>query len=179
MIVIIYIHNLWLILLVMLINLEPEKKVEVKDISIKLTEKLLMPSSVGVKRIYIIHEGSGKYILGQKFGSLKAPALFYVNEAELFGFMPENKVTIYEITLGKEEYKEGQIIDLRPMDHGRRHPLVIEIFSKLEVGESFSIINDHDPLPLYFQMSMIFPKKVGWEYVEYEGNFWKIKIRRL
>ncbi|MFN3472266.1 MAG: DUF2249 domain-containing protein [Aquificaceae bacterium] len=179
MIVIIYIHNLWVNLSYMFVNLEAEKKVEVLDINVRLTESLLMPSSVGVKRIYIIHEGSGRYILGQKFGSIKAPALFYVKEAELFGFMPEGKGVLYEISLGKEDYKEGQLIDLRPMDHGRRHPLVIETFSKLEVGESFSIINDHDPLPLYFQMSMIFPKKVGWEYVEYGGSFWKIRIRRL
>lgn len=163
----------------MLVNLEPEKRVEIKDISIRLTEAVLMPSSAGVKRIFIISDGSGKYILGQRFGNIMAPAVFYVKEVELFGFMPEGKGTIYEITLGKEEYKEDQVIDLRPIDHGHRHPLVIDRFSKLEVGEGFSIINDHDPLPLYFQMSMTFPKKVRWEYVEFGGSFWKVRIRRL
>ncbi len=138
-----------------------------------------MPSSVGHDRLYILSEGSGRYIFSQRFGRLKAPVSFYVSMAELFGFLPEGKVVMYEISFGKEDEQEGQTIDLRPMEHRYRHPLIIEKFSSLEKGENFFIINDHDPLPLYFQMSMLFPKKVGWEYVACEGDLWKVRIRRL
>ncbi|MFN3813296.1 MAG: DUF2249 domain-containing protein [Aquificaceae bacterium] len=163
----------------MLSMLELEKVTNIGNISVRSLEKTLMPSSIGYDRLYIISEGFGRYIIGKKFGNIKAPAVSYVSKGELFGFMPEGKGVIYEIALGKEDEQEGPTVDLRPMEHGHRHPLVIEKFSSLEKGEGFFIINDHDPLPLYFQMSMFFPKKVGWEYVAYEGDLWKVRIRRL
>ncbi|SNZ14349.1 DUF2249 domain-containing protein [Hydrogenobacter hydrogenophilus] len=148
-------------------------------VRVELLEGGIMPSAKGYARIYILSEGGGKYILGQKFGSSQAPCFFGVEEGDIFGFIPESKTKLFEISMGEEELTEGEIIDLRHMEHGVRHPLVMKKFSELKKGESFYIINDHDPLPLYFQMSFAFPKKVGWEYVEVEEGFWKIRISKI
>ncbi len=160
-------------------GLEAGKRVEFEGLGLSLIQETLMPAAVGYGRLYILSEGSGRYILGQRFGKVEAPCVFHVEPSLLFGFMPEEKVSLYEIALGKEGECGGEVIDLRPLEHGARHPLVMKRFSELKTDECFYIINDHDPLPLYFQMAMSFPKKVGWVYVEFRDNFWKIKIRRL
>ncbi|RME12577.1 MAG: DUF2249 domain-containing protein [Aquificota bacterium] len=139
----------------------------------------LMPSACAYVRVYILSEGSGRFILGQRFGKAEAPYYFLVDTAELFGFMPESESLLYEVALGSQNFLEKETIDLRPIEHGLRHPLVMKKFSELTEREAFLIINDHDPLPLYFQMAITFPKRVGWEYVEHEKDFWKIRIGRL
>ncbi len=158
---------------------EVGKAISLDGLYLRLLKDHLMPSAVGYERVYILSKGLGRYILGQRFDKVEAPAVFYVKKAELFGFSCEGDVDMYEIAFGKGDIQGGETIDLREVEHGRRHPLVMEKFSKIGDGEAFFIINDHDPLPLYFQMSMSFPKKVGWEYVEYGGSYWKICIRRL
>lgn len=160
-------------------NLELGKRIKANGFELSSIGESLMPSALGYRRVYILSEGSGRYILGQKFGNAQAPCAFVVEPAILFGFMPEESARLYELAMGNREDCEGEEIDLRPLDHGVRHPLVMRRFSELEKGKCLYIINDHDPLPLYFQMAMAFPNRVGWEYVEFGGEFWKIRIRRL
>ena len=146
---------------------------------VKLSQEGILPSAKGYSRIYILLEGSAKYMLGQKFGISQSPCIFGVEEGDIFALIPVDRASILEISLGKDEECEGETIDLRFVEHGARHPLVMKKFSELKKGEGFYIINDHDPLPLYFQMSFAFPKKVGWEYVEVKEDFWKIGIKKL
>ena len=42
-------------------------------------------------------------------------------------------------------------IDVRTISPPARHPLIFSQFDALGPGEHFEIVNDHDPLPLYFQ----------------------------
>ncbi len=160
-------------------KLEPGKRIKANGFEFSLIGESLMPSALSYKRIYILSEGSGRYILGQKFGNALAPCVFVVEPSVLFGFMPEGNAYLYELAMGNKEGCEGEVIDLRPLEHGVRHPFVMKRFSELDEGGCFYIINDHDPLPLYFQMAMAFPKRVGWEYIEFGDEFWKIRIRRL
>ncbi|HET7348976.1 MAG TPA: DUF2249 domain-containing protein, partial [Acidobacteriaceae bacterium] len=39
-------------------------------------------------------------------------------------------------------------LDLRQVPRPQRHPLVFAKFDALPVGESFFLVNDHDPIPL-------------------------------
>jgi uncharacterized protein (DUF2249 family) len=43
-------------------------------------------------------------------------------------------------------------LDLRDIPPAERHPKIFEAFDALESGESLTLINDHDPKPLFFQM---------------------------
>lgn len=43
-------------------------------------------------------------------------------------------------------------LDLRDIPPAERHPKIFEAFDALESSEALTLINDHDPKPLFFQM---------------------------
>lgn len=57
-------------------------------------------------------------------------------------------------------------LDVRVMVPIDRHTTLLKMFKELPVGESFIFINDHDPLPLYYEFRSIHGDVVGWEYLE-------------
>jgi uncharacterized protein (DUF2249 family)/mannose-6-phosphate isomerase-like protein (cupin superfamily) len=70
-------------------------------------------------------------------------------------------------------------LDLREVPRPNRHPLVFERFDALPVGRSFTLINDHDPIPLNRQMENMRPGQVGWEYIKRGPDTFRIRIRRV
>lgn len=46
----------------------------------------------------------------------------------------------------------GPTLDLRDVPPPERHPKVFDAFADLDSGEALSLVNDHDPKPLYYQM---------------------------
>ncbi|AZH25964.1 DUF2249 domain-containing protein [Haloplanus aerogenes] len=46
-----------------------------------------------------------------------------------------------------------QQLDLREIPPPQRHPKIFDAFEELESGEALTLINDHEPKPLYHQMS--------------------------
>lgn len=46
-----------------------------------------------------------------------------------------------------------QQLDLREIPPPQRHPTIFDAFEDLENGEALTLINDHEPTPLYHQMS--------------------------
>jgi uncharacterized protein (DUF2249 family)/quercetin dioxygenase-like cupin family protein len=70
-------------------------------------------------------------------------------------------------------------LDLREVPRPKRHPLVSEKFDALRVGRSFTLINDHDPIPLNRQMENTRPGQVGWEYIKRGPDTFRIRIRRV
>lgn len=43
-------------------------------------------------------------------------------------------------------------LDLRDIPPAERHPKIFEAFDALESGDALTLINDHEPQPLFFQM---------------------------
>lgn len=43
-------------------------------------------------------------------------------------------------------------LDLREVPPPERHPKVFDAFEALESGEALTLINDHEPRPLYYEM---------------------------
>jgi uncharacterized protein (DUF2249 family)/quercetin dioxygenase-like cupin family protein len=73
----------------------------------------------------------------------------------------------------------GRTLDLRQTPRERRHSTVLYAFDILEVGESFLLVNDHDPQPLHAQMDQVRPGEVAWEY-ELQGPCeFRIKVSRI
>jgi len=70
-------------------------------------------------------------------------------------------------------------LDLRDTPRPERHPIVFNAFDRLEEGESFVLINDHDPQPLRRQMERIREGEAGWEYIERGPEFFRIRITRV
>jgi uncharacterized protein (DUF2249 family)/quercetin dioxygenase-like cupin family protein len=74
---------------------------------------------------------------------------------------------------------QGRTIDLRQTPRERRHSTVFYAFDHLAVGESFLLVNDHDPQPLHAQMEQLRPGELTWEYEVQGPNEFRIKISRV
>ncbi|MCC6343586.1 MAG: DUF2249 domain-containing protein [Bryobacterales bacterium] len=73
----------------------------------------------------------------------------------------------------------GRALDLRETPRERRHSTVFYAFDQLAVGESFFLINDHDPQPLRAQMEQLRPGELSWAY-EARGPYeFRIKVSRV
>lgn len=65
-------------------------------------------------------------------------------------------------------------IDVRPIPPRERHPLLFQTFDDLAVGESFELVNDHDPKPLYYQFMAERPGQLEWTYEEEGPETWRV-----
>ncbi len=59
-----------------------------------------------------------------------------------------------------------------------RHPLIFRTFDALAKGGEFILVNDHDPLPLYYTFLHEGEGQFGWEYLEQGPTTWKVRITR-
>jgi uncharacterized protein (DUF2249 family) len=73
----------------------------------------------------------------------------------------------------------GRDLDLRQTARDRRHPTVFYAFDGLTVGESFFIVNDHNPLPLRGQLEQLRPGEAAWETVIDGPDQFRIKVSRI
>jgi uncharacterized protein (DUF2249 family) len=46
-------------------------------------------------------------------------------------------------------------------------------------GDSFVLVNDHDPKPLYYQLEAEYPRQYSWTYVESGPQVWQVEIGKL
>lgn len=70
-------------------------------------------------------------------------------------------------------------LDLREVERFQRHPLVFAKFDALKVGESFVLVNDHDPVPLRGQMEAMRPHQLTWEYTDRGPGIFRIRVSRI
>jgi regulator of cell morphogenesis and NO signaling len=57
-----------------------------------------------------------------------------------------------------------------------KHQTIFARFEELKSGESFILLNDHDPKPLYYQLISQKGEIFTWDYQEAGPDWWKIKI---
>lgn len=74
--------------------------------------------------------------------------------------------------------QQDDILDIRPLPPAQRHPLIFERFEALAPGESFVLVNDHDPKPLYYQFAAERAGQFSWEYLEQGPEAWRVRIGR-
>ena len=70
-------------------------------------------------------------------------------------------------------------LDVREIAPRDRHPLILGTFDRLGPGESFILLNDHDPKPLYYQFQAEQPGQVDWAYLEQGPAVWRVRIGRV
>jgi uncharacterized protein (DUF2249 family) len=51
-------------------------------------------------------------------------------------------------------------------------------FEALKTDESFVLVNDHDPKPLYYQFQAERTGQFTWEYLEQGPQAWRVRISR-
>lgn len=70
------------------------------------------------------------------------------------------------------------VLDIRAIPPAQRHPLIFDQFEGLETGESFILVNDHNPKPLYYQFQAERTGQFTWEYLEEGPEAWRVRIGR-
>ncbi len=70
------------------------------------------------------------------------------------------------------------LIDVRTIAPRERHPKIFGMYDALAPGESFELVNDHDPKPLYYQFSAEKAGTFGWDYLESGPDVWRVRISK-
>ncbi len=71
------------------------------------------------------------------------------------------------------------LFDVREIPCRIKHGQIFQRWAELPVGAHFVLINDHDPVPLYYQFAAQFPDAFLWEYLPPEGDEFRVKITRV
>ncbi len=70
------------------------------------------------------------------------------------------------------------VLDIRSIAPAHRHPLIFAQFEALQPGESFVLVNDHNPKPLYYQFQAELTGQFTWDYLEEGPVAWRVRIGR-
>ena len=73
---------------------------------------------------------------------------------------------------------EQKQIDVRVVPPRERHPRILAMADALAVGEAFTIVNDHDPKPLHYQLEAEYPGEFSWTYLEQGPDTWRVQLGR-
>lgn len=73
---------------------------------------------------------------------------------------------------------QHSVLDLRTTRPQDRHPAVFNTFDRLQAGEGFELVNDHDPVPLHVQFDLNRPGTFAWEYLERGPDVWRVRIAK-
>ncbi len=67
-------------------------------------------------------------------------------------------------------------IDVRPIEPREKHVQVFALLAKLAAGETLTLVNDHDPIPLKYQIEAEHPDQYQFNYVENGPVEWILEI---
>ena len=70
-------------------------------------------------------------------------------------------------------------LDVRALRKPDKHPTIFATYAALAVGESFVLVNNHDPKHLRDEFDSDLPGSYGWEYVEKGPQVWRIRVSKL
>lgn len=74
---------------------------------------------------------------------------------------------------------EPKTLDVRVIPPREKHPTIFGAYNALQPGESFILLNDHDPRPLRYQFEAEYAGKFGWNYVEQGPAVWRVQISKV
>ncbi len=74
---------------------------------------------------------------------------------------------------------DPKLLDVRDVPPAQRHPLIFNTFHALAPGESFVLVNDHDPKPLFYQFKFEYEGQFAWDYLEQGPKAWRVRISRV
>ena len=69
-------------------------------------------------------------------------------------------------------------LDVRTIQPRDRHPMIFNTFDALQPGESFELVNDHAPKPLYYQFLHEREGLFEWNNREEGPEIWRVEITR-
>lgn len=72
-----------------------------------------------------------------------------------------------------------QEVDVRPLSKPDKHPTIFATYGALAVGDSFVLVNNHDPRHLRDEFDAEHPGGYGWDYLDKGPRTWRIRITKL
>ena len=73
---------------------------------------------------------------------------------------------------------QDNILNVTLLEPKLKHPTIFVRFDELISGESLTLLNDHDPKPLYYELAAERGEIFTWEYLEQGPELWKVKITK-
>jgi uncharacterized protein (DUF2249 family) len=70
------------------------------------------------------------------------------------------------------------LVDVRPMAPRDRHATLFQTWQALADGAALELVNDHDPLPLYYQFACEHGGNFHWSYLERGPEVWRVRIAK-
>jgi uncharacterized protein (DUF2249 family) len=70
-------------------------------------------------------------------------------------------------------------LDVRQIVPAQRHQLIFGTFGRLAPTESFVLVNDHDPKPLFYQFQAELTGTFSWDYLERGPEIWRVRIGKV
>jgi len=67
-------------------------------------------------------------------------------------------------------------LDVRDLPPAQRHERIFEAYADLDDGEGFTLVNDHDPKPLYHQFDAEAGPEFYWEYRKRDPGEFRVLI---
>ena len=68
------------------------------------------------------------------------------------------------------------VLDVRNLVPMQRHSTIFQRVEEMPAGDSFILVNDHDPKPLRYQMDAEYPGQFSWTYLESGPVVWRVEI---
>ncbi len=69
-------------------------------------------------------------------------------------------------------------IDVRDMAPRLRHPTIFRTWAELPEEGQIELVNDHDPVPLYYQFAVEHAGHFRWDYLEQGPEVWRVRISK-
>lgn len=92
---------------------------------------------------------------------------------------PQVSYKVGEIGFGDEAVSHTDVLDVRPLPAPRRHELIFSRLDGLTEGGAITLVNDHDPKPLHYQLEATQPGHFSWDYLERGPKEWRVRIARI
>lgn len=73
---------------------------------------------------------------------------------------------------------EENVLHVPSLQPQKKHPTIFLKFDELQEGETLTIINDHDPKPLYYHLMSERGNIFNWEYIQQGPVEWIVKITK-
>ena len=72
-----------------------------------------------------------------------------------------------------------KVMDVRTIPCSIKHGLIIKTWLELTLGDHFILLNDHDPVPLFYQFSAQWPNAFTWEHLVKGPEEFRVKITKV
>ncbi len=77
------------------------------------------------------------------------------------------------------DFSAPEFFDVREIPCRVKHAQILQRWTDLPVQGFFVLVNDHDPVPLYYQFQALYGAAFDWEYLERGPEVYQVRITKL